>query len=51
VRVLTPSSQVFRYPPLGRLFSWAERAACDLPLLRNFGGFLILVAQKRGSAA
>lgn len=51
VRVVTPSSQVFRYPPLGRVFSWAERAACDLPLLRNFGGFLILVAQKRGSAA
>ena len=51
VRVVTPSSQVFRYPPLGRLFSWAERAACDLPLLRNFGGFLILVAQKRGGAA
>ena len=51
VRVVTPSSQVFRYPPLGRLFSWAERAACDLPLLRNFGGFLILIAQKRGSAA
>jgi SAM-dependent methyltransferase len=49
VRVLTPSSQVFRYPPLGRLFGWAERAACDLPFLRNLGGFLILVAQKRGA--
>jgi SAM-dependent methyltransferase len=47
VRVLTPSSAVFRYPPLGRVFGWAERAACDLPLLRNWGGFLILVAEKR----
>ena len=47
VRVVTPSSAVFRVAPLGRLFGWAERAAADLPLLRNLGGFLILVAQKR----
>jgi SAM-dependent methyltransferase len=51
VRVLTPSSQVFAYPPLGRLFSWAEHAACDLPLLRNLGGFLVLVARKRDQAS
>jgi SAM-dependent methyltransferase len=48
VRVVTPTSRVFAYPPLGRLFSWAERLACDLPGLRNLGGFLILVARKRG---
>ena len=30
----------------GRLFAWAERAACDAPLLRYLGGFLILVARK-----
>ena len=48
VRVLTPSSHVFAWPPLGKLFAWAERAACDAPLLRNLGGFLILVAQKSG---
>jgi ubiquinone/menaquinone biosynthesis C-methylase UbiE len=46
VRVLTPSSHVFAWEPLGKLFSWAERAACDAPLLRNLGGFLILVARK-----
>ncbi len=46
VRVVTPSSHVFAWPPLGKLFAWAERAACDAPLLRNLGGFLILVAQK-----
>ena len=46
VRVLTPSSHVFAWPPLGKLFAWAERAACDAPLLRNLGGFLILVARK-----
>jgi SAM-dependent methyltransferase len=47
VRVVTPASHVFAWPPLGRLFAWAERAACDAPLLRNLGGFLILVARKR----
>jgi ubiquinone/menaquinone biosynthesis C-methylase UbiE len=47
VRILTPTSQVFAFPPVGRLFSWAEQAACDLPVLRRLGGFLILVARKR----
>jgi SAM-dependent methyltransferase len=46
VRVVTPASHVFAWPPLGRLFAWAERAACDAPLLRNLGGFLILVVRK-----
>ena len=50
VRVVTPSSHVFAYPPLERLFAWAEHMACDAPLLRNLGGFLILVAQKTGGA-
>ena len=50
VRVLTPSSHVFAWPPLGKLFAWAERAACDAPVLRNFGGFLILAAQKTDTA-
>jgi hypothetical protein len=36
---------------VGRLFSWAERAACDAPLLRHLGGFLIVVARKRGGPA
>jgi len=49
VRVLTPASHVFAWEPLGKLFSWAERAACDAPLFRNLGGFLILVARKSGS--
>ncbi len=50
VRVVTPTSRVFAYPPLERLFTWAERAACDAPLLRNLGGFLILIARKRDAA-
>jgi SAM-dependent methyltransferase len=46
VRVVTPVSHVYAWPPLGKLFTWAERAACDAPLLRNLGGFLILIARK-----
>ena len=47
VRVVTPTSRVFDLAPVARLFAWAERAACDVPGLRNLGGFLILVARKR----
>jgi ubiquinone/menaquinone biosynthesis C-methylase UbiE len=47
VRVLTPVSSVYKFAPLGSLFSRAERLACDLPGLRHLGGFLILVARKR----
>jgi SAM-dependent methyltransferase len=47
VRVVTPTSSVYRVPSLARLFTAAERMACDLPGVRNLGGFLILVARKR----
>jgi ubiquinone/menaquinone biosynthesis C-methylase UbiE len=47
VRIVTPSAKLFAFPPAGRLFRWAEQAACDLPVLRKLGGFLILVARKR----
>jgi SAM-dependent methyltransferase len=47
VRIVTPTSRVFDFPALGKLFGWAEQKACDLPLLRHLGGFLILVARKR----
>ena len=47
VRVVTPTSTVYRLAPLAYLFTMAERTACDLPVLRNLGGFLILVARKR----
>jgi ubiquinone/menaquinone biosynthesis C-methylase UbiE len=46
VRVVTPTSSVFRQPILATLFERAERLACDLPGLRRLGGFLILVARK-----
>jgi ubiquinone/menaquinone biosynthesis C-methylase UbiE len=47
VRVLTPTSKLFRVPVLAGLMEKAERLACDLPILRNFGGFQILIARKR----
>ena len=47
VRVVTPFSQVFRIPVLAALFERAERAVCDWPVLRSFGGFLILIARKK----
>ncbi|MGD0836124.1 MAG: class I SAM-dependent methyltransferase [Polyangia bacterium] len=49
VRVLTPSSQALRVPVLAGLLARAEHLACDLPVLRNFGGFQIVIARKRMS--
>jgi ubiquinone/menaquinone biosynthesis C-methylase UbiE len=46
VRVVTPVSSVYRFEPLGRLFSRVEHAVCDLPLARQLGGFLILIARR-----
>jgi SAM-dependent methyltransferase len=46
VRVVTPVSHVFRLAPVGRAFRALERAACDAPILRRLGGFLVLVVRK-----
>jgi SAM-dependent methyltransferase len=51
VRVVTPTSSVFKLAPLGRLFAWAEHAACDAPFLRELGGFLVVIARKRGGGS
>ena len=47
VRVVTPTSHVFRLPLVAGLFERVERLACDLPMLRGLGGFLILTGRKR----
>jgi ubiquinone/menaquinone biosynthesis C-methylase UbiE len=49
VRVLTPFSQVHTTPIpfVSRAFAQLERTALDAPLLRRFGGFLVVVARKR----
>ncbi|HVZ73332.1 MAG TPA: class I SAM-dependent methyltransferase [Polyangia bacterium] len=49
VRVVTPTSSVFKLAPLARLFTWAEHAACDAPGLRELGGFLVVIARKSAS--
>jgi ubiquinone/menaquinone biosynthesis C-methylase UbiE len=51
VRVLTPTSRLWRVPGVGALLERAERVACDLPGLRRLGGFMILVCQKAGRPA
>lgn len=47
VRVVTPVSQVHRVPGLRRVFEYLEWKAASAPLLRRFGGFLVVVAQRR----
>ena len=47
VRVITPTAQCHDLPGIRALFGWAERRAADHPLLRQLGGFLIVVLQRR----
>ena len=46
VRIVTPTSKLWAVPGLGSLFERVERAVCDVPGLRRFGGFMIVIAQK-----
>ncbi|HEY3497288.1 MAG TPA: class I SAM-dependent methyltransferase [Polyangiaceae bacterium] len=47
LRVFTPAAFVHRLPVVGELLGLAERAVTRSPL-RWFGGFLVVVAKKRG---
>ena len=46
VRVVTPAAAVFALPAVGKVFDFVENRACDAPVLRRLGGFLIVVARK-----
>jgi len=46
VRIFTPISHVHRLPFVGPLLGSLETHAADHPLLRGFGGFLIVVLRK-----
>ena len=46
VRVVTPFSHVFKIPGLGSLFFSLEARALDAPVLKHFGGFLVVVLTK-----
>lgn len=50
VRVLTPVSQVHDVPVVGAVLRRAEIRAADSPLLRAFGGFLVVTARKQPTA-
>jgi ubiquinone/menaquinone biosynthesis C-methylase UbiE len=47
VRIVTPVSYVHKVPALGKLVRIAEEQLADMPFIRNFGGFLIGITQKR----
>jgi SAM-dependent methyltransferase len=47
LRVFTPAAFVHRLPVVGPLFARAEREVTQSPL-RWFGGFLVVVAERRG---
>ena len=47
IRIVTPVSHVHRIPGVRRLFRAAEERLADLPVARNFGGFLVAVARKQ----
>ncbi len=47
IRIVTPVAQVHQVPVLGPLVRRAETALADLPLARDLGGFLVVVARKR----
>ena len=49
VRVLTPAAFAHKIPLLRDALRVAERSALDSPL-RYFGGFLVVIARKRGGA-
>ncbi len=46
IRVVTPFSAVHSWPWVGLVLRSVERKAAVLPLIRRFGGFLVLVARK-----
>ena len=47
IRIVTPVAQVHRVPVLGALVRRAEHALADLPVARDLGGFLVVVARRR----
>jgi ubiquinone/menaquinone biosynthesis C-methylase UbiE len=46
IRIVTPVAQVHRIPVLGPLVRRAEHALADLPVARDLGGFLVVVARR-----
>lgn len=49
VRVATPFAQMISTPIIGNLLRKFEEKAKDLPLLRKFGGFMVVVLKKKSA--
>jgi hypothetical protein len=47
IRIVTPVAQIHRLPVAGALVRRLEHRLADMPVLRNLGGFLAVVAQKQ----
>jgi len=47
VRVFTPFAQAHKVPVLGPMLAYAETVARDLPVTKNFGGFMVVMVSKR----
>ncbi len=47
IRIVTPVSHVHRIPGLGRVVRLVEQNLADVPIARQFGGFLAVVCEKR----
>ena len=47
IRVITPVAKVLEVPVLGNAVRWAEHRLADLPVARDFAGFLVACCQKR----
>lgn len=46
VRIITPFAHIHRIPALGALLRRAEHSLADLPIVRDLGGFVVVVARK-----
>jgi ubiquinone/menaquinone biosynthesis C-methylase UbiE len=47
IRIITPIAAIHRVPLVGALVRQVERAFADVPVVRDFGGFLVVCAQRR----
>ena len=47
IRIITPLSHLHRIPALGPALRFTENCLADVPILRNLGGFIAVVLQKK----
>lgn len=47
IRVITPTAGVLRVPLIGAAVRWAEHRLADIPVARDFGGFLVAICRRR----